>query len=214
MKESISIDSFIFFSMDYSKLPSNNFQSMNSEEKTDRIRQTQQYTLLEPKNKSKFLQIFWDSSNKAKAIDFMKSVLIPNIKYNIFNNVFRVCEMLIFGDIQTPNANNYNGRYVKPTPVNYAKCSNNQSSSVNNVGFRYDFSDIIFANAKDASDCLHSMDDIICEYGTCSVGDLLDLVGRIPNKTDWNYVWTNLNDAQIKSTINGYILNFPQPKPR
>ena len=77
----------------------------------------------------------------------------------------------------------------------------------------YDYDDIILDTRREAEDVLNRMDDLIDAYGMVSVADLYDLVGVSGNYTDNKYGWTNLRNAEVRRTRDGYLIKLPKALP-
>ena len=77
----------------------------------------------------------------------------------------------------------------------------------------HNFNDIFLESRGDAEIVLKEMADSIRSYGEVSVGDLLKLVGRIPEFTDNGYGWTDLRDLGTpRQTRNGWQLQLGRPE--
>lgn len=77
----------------------------------------------------------------------------------------------------------------------------------------YSFDEIILDNRGEAEDVLGRMDELISSYGMASVADFYDLVGIAGNHTDNKYGWTDIRNASIVRTRDGYIIKFPKALP-
>lgn len=206
--------------IDYTNLPSNNPSSADYKQEklstpgnnnAEKPRQKAQFNLAPQKPKSKFQQIFLSAGDVNKAKEYLKNEAWPGLKYFLFSNITRAIETFLFKEVRY---NKPQAGYARVIPYDYTKpATQQQKASPVSSALRFDFSDIVFANRTDAVDCLHKMDDIISEYGSVSVGDLLDLVGRTPNKTDWTYVWSDLSTASTREIMGGCILLLPEPRP-
>lgn len=74
----------------------------------------------------------------------------------------------------------------------------------------YDYDDIILDSRGEAEEVLERMDDLIDNYGIVSVADLYDLVGINGNYTDNKYGWTDIRNASVQRTRDGYLLRLPK----
>jgi len=79
----------------------------------------------------------------------------------------------------------------------------------------FDYEDIIFDDRSDAEMVLQAMCDIVSsEYGIVSVGDLYDLANITNDNYTLNkYGWTNLRDAKVVPTRDGYMIKLPRALP-
>lgn len=78
---------------------------------------------------------------------------------------------------------------------------------------RHDFDNVVFTNKWEAEDVLAHLVDLIGEYGAATVRDFYELSNIEAEYTDDNYGWTNLRDAFVDRTRNGYIISFPPTRP-
>jgi len=76
---------------------------------------------------------------------------------------------------------------------------------------RHDFDEIVLSTRGEGETVLSSLVDLIMDYGQATVADLYDLAGLETSYTDQHYGWTDLRDASVHRTRNGYILNLPKP---
>lgn len=140
----------------------------------------------------------------------MGDVIIPSIKRTILDSV-----KALLGDIggskSTTTASKvsyrsyYDDRDVgRRTPYNAVPAR---------AGFEYD--DILFDTRGDAEMVLEAMCDIVTsQYGIVSVGDLYDLANiSNDNYTINKYGWTDLKDARIVATRDGYMIKLPRALP-
>lgn len=69
--------------------------------------------------------------------------------------------------------------------------------------------DIIFAGREDAALVLERLGDIIDQYKVASLADLYDLIGMPVAQVDHKWGWTYMNNAEIRQTRDGYLLELP-----
>jgi hypothetical protein len=55
------------------------------------------------------------------------------------------------------------------------------------------------------------MHDVIGEYGSVTVADLLEMVSLDSSFTDWKYGWTDLRGSSVKRVRGGYLIVLPKP---
>lgn len=147
-------------------------------------------------------------------------VLIPALKETITDMVSTGIEMLMFGERQTSRRT---GRRGRGSYVNYGSFSRSYRDREEEEGIhdlrrrgsrsRYDFSDIYFEDGNDAREVLSSMADILEEYRVVTVGAFYDLSG-IKDKSwaDEKWGWTDLSDAYVSRTRNGFHIFVRPPK--
>jgi hypothetical protein len=85
------------------------------------------------------------------------------------------------------------------------------SSARSSGGYSYD--DITLGSRAEAERVLSCMDELMDEYGIVRVADMYDLVGVSGEYTDNHYGWTNIRNAEIVSTRDGYRIKMPRPLP-
>ena len=73
--------------------------------------------------------------------------------------------------------------------------------------------DLIFGNREDADEVLSTLNDLLNRYPSVSIADLKDLVGITGRYTDNKYGWTDIRQAYIERTRDGYILRMPKAIP-
>ena len=78
---------------------------------------------------------------------------------------------------------------------------------------RYVFDDLKFEKRGDADEVLSTLDDLLNRYPSVSVADLNELVGITGRYTDNKYGWTDIRQAYIERTRDGYILRMPKAIP-
>lgn len=78
---------------------------------------------------------------------------------------------------------------------------------------RHDFDNIVFTHKWEAEDVLAHMVDMVVEYGEATVRDFYELSNIEADYTDDKYGWTNLRDAYVDRTRNGFVIAFPSTRP-
>ena len=78
---------------------------------------------------------------------------------------------------------------------------------------RHSFDNVVFANKWEAEDVLAHLVDMILEYGEATVRSFYELSNIEADYTGDRYGWTNLRDAYVDRTRNGYVIVFPQTRP-
>lgn len=76
----------------------------------------------------------------------------------------------------------------------------------------YDFKNIRFDTRSVAEEVLDKLIDIWQKYGSASVADFYDLVGKLSTCEDAGYGWVDLGNTVItRSLKGGYFIDFPEP---
>lgn len=155
------------------------------------------------RKKSAFQQAVSDNARKAKQY-ILHDVIIPTIK----NAITKTVEVLVWGEDRRTKQSGakvsygsyYDSRYDRPA-----------SRPEPRTSFNYD--DIIFDTRGEAEYVRSQLDDVMATYGMVRVADLYDLVGLSCDYTHNNYGWTNIRNAEIRPTRDGYLLAMPRAIP-
>lgn len=151
----------------------------------------------------------------------MYDVLIPAFRDTISDMGFGVIERL-FGT----GRSRYSGRdsrIVRDRGRSYVSYNDSSGRRNNNRDSRrdldsgsrarHDFDNVIFTNKWEAEDVLAHLVDMIGEYGDATVRSFYELSNIEADHTDEGYGWTNLRDAYVDRTRNGYVIVFPPTRP-
>jgi hypothetical protein len=137
-------------------------------------------------------------------------VLLPAAKKTLSEIVSNGIDMLLYGETKSKSKS-------RGSKVSYSKYYDDREDDYRRSSRRravgYDYEDVILESRREAEEVLNRMEDLIDSYGVVSVADLYDLVGISGKYTDNKYGWTNLRDADIERTRDGYLLVFPRVKP-
>ena len=207
--------------IDIHEFPSNSDKSKRKEEQirlekvvTGNVRQKKKSlgkqlseTFLEDDARSVGDHLFWD-------------ILIPAAKNLVSDMVTNAIDMFFWGgDGGRRDTRTYRDR--GKSYVSYSSCyerdrkrdrySVSASDHRRNRGVRYDFSDIIFDNRRDAEEVLSIMIDHLDQYDEVTVADFYDLAGQDSTYTDRDWGWDNLGSSYVDRVRDGYIIKFPRP---
>lgn len=152
--------------------------------------------------------IFWD-------------VLVPNIK-DVFGQTLHSAIDAILGTRRGSSygRSSYGSGYSSHT--NYSKISStSREREIDRSYNTYTFDDIELDDSGVANLILDELNDIIDEYGSCSVNDYFETVRQYVrnlridmNPQDVNYGWTSLRSAQVMRAGRGmYYIKFPRVRP-
>lgn len=150
-------------------------------------------------------------------------VLVPAFRDTISDMGFGVIEKL-FGNGRS-RSGGYGSPIVRDRGRSYV--SYNSVSSNNRRGggrderreldrgsrARHDFDRFIFTSKGEAEDVLAHLVDMTIEYGEATVRSFYELSNLESDYTDDNYGWTNLRDAYVDRTRDGYVIAFPPTRP-
>ena len=153
---------------------------------------------------SKFVSGFIaDDAQSIKSYLF-KDVVVPTIKKTITD----IVDMILYGgkhkSSRTPAARvSYRSYWDDPRDTRREPVTVQP----------YDYDDIILETRGDAEEVLDQLNSMIDTYKIASVADLYDLVGISGSWTNNKYGWTNLANADIIRTRDGYQLKLPRALP-
>lgn len=156
---------------------------------------------------SKLSDVFIAEDARSVGSYILTDVLIPAIKKTIADMITDSVNMMFFGGT---------GRRSGSGPshyVSYSKYSDRKNYTEVKARTGYNHDDIVLESRGEAEDVLERMREAIDEYGTVSVGDLYDLVGKSCEYTDNKYGWTNLRNAEPIRVRDGYMLKLPKALP-
>ena len=161
---------------------------------------------------NKFTQEFISEDAKNVKSYVFGEVLIPAIKKAISDIVTDGIDIILYGESRRGNRRSsadrvsYRNYYDRDT-----RASRMLDRGVSYGGYSYD--DIILSSRGEAEDVLTRMDELMDSYGLVRVADLYDLVGVTGNYTDNKYGWTNIRNAEIVRTRDGYAIKMPRAVP-
>lgn len=136
-------------------------------------------------------------------------VLIPAIKKAISDIVTDGIDMILYGG---PRGGSRRSSADKVSYRNYYDRGPTRST-VSDRYSAYSYDDVILNSRGEAEDVLARMDELMETYGLVRVADLYDLVGITGSYTDNKYGWTNIRDAKIVRTRDGYMIDMPRAIP-
>lgn len=198
--------------MEIENYQSNSYKSKETQERTDEKKKVEKVIVGQAKTKkksgvSKFVGgLIADETQNIKTYLF-KDVVIPTIKKTITD----VVDMILYGGSKRSSSSrsiasrvSYRSYYDEPRTARRDEPRTVQ-------GYSYD--DVILETRGDAEEVLDKLNEIIDVYQIASVADLYDLVGITGNYTDNKYGWTNLSNADVVRTRDGYQLKLPRALP-
>lgn len=164
----------------------------------------------------KFADIFnTDDVSNMKSY-LLTDVVMPTIKKLIFDTIRDGAEMLIYGETRPRNGSKktYHSNYIS-----YDRFSDRDSRDYRpSNGYKQKESyispfDYEFDSRIDAENVLMELRGALKEYGIVSIADLTELLQITGEYTDNRYGWTNLDNARITRTRDGYVLDLPKARP-
>ena len=160
----------------------------------------------------KFTDVFIAEDVTSVKNYIVNDVLIPAAKKAISDIVTNGIDMILYGEARGKDRRRDSGSRVSYTKY-YERDRDRYYDRGRARRSVYDYDDIILDTRREAEDVLNRMDDLIDAYGMVSVADLYDLVGVSGNYTDNKYGWTNLRNAEVRRTRDGYLIKLPKALP-
>ncbi len=189
--------------VDLDRLPSNNRDSPNNPPEVKPV--------IRSVKKQKKAIIATEVRNITTSL--FAEVVLPAIKSAITDFVTNGIEMVIWGQgSNSPSRGgrrrrrNYGGIYghrdSRDTHSRRPARGRTASMSID---------DIYFDTREDAKLTLGRLHERVAEYGWATVGDLYALVGLTSDHTHERYGWDHLGNSRIRHTMDGYIIDLPEP---
>ena len=160
----------------------------------------------------KFTDVFIAEDITSVKEYIVNDVLIPAAKKAISDIITNGIDMILYGEARGKDRRRDGGSRVSYTKY-YERDRDRDYDRRRERKSVYDYDDIILDSRREAEDVLNRMDDLIDSYGMVSVADLYDLVGVNGHYTDNKYGWTNLRNAEVRRTRDGYLIKLPKALP-
>lgn len=136
-------------------------------------------------------------------------VLLPAFKAVISDSV----NMMLYGETsRNRKTNNRRASQVSYSSY-YDRPNDRREPNYVRSASRYIFDDLKFEDRGDADEVLLTLEDLLNRYPSVSIADLNELVGITGRYTDNKYGWTDISQAYIERTRDGYILRMPKAIP-
>lgn len=146
-------------------------------------------------------------------------IILPAAKNMLSDAVSQGAERLLFGDSYRPRQNSRYGS----GGFNYNKISGGKSNQyradIDRPGGRpissqaqdkHDFDELIFNDRASAERVLDRLIDLINQFDTATVSDLYDLINVNASHQDRKWGWTDLREANVRRTNQGFLLLLPK----
>lgn len=76
---------------------------------------------------------------------------------------------------------------------------------------KHDFGEIVLESRAEAEEVIDRLRADLEDYGQVSIADLYDGLGVSSEFTDNKWGWYDLDDARVRYTRDGYLLDLPRP---
>ena len=133
-------------------------------------------------------------------------VLVPAVKRLIDDMVHG---LLYSGERRTYSGNNDKRYFGNVSFTNYAK-PNSQQTKASSGQSILDYDEVVLNNRGDAELVLFHLNELVEQYGSASVGDLYDLVGRSHSFVYNKWGWSDLRNANVVRVREGYCIKLPR----
>ena len=153
----------------------------------------------------KFTDVFVSEDINNVKNYILMDVLVPANKKAVKAIVTDGIEMILYGE--TRGDRKGNSSYVSYRQYSDRDRRDDRYDS-RRSGYSHD--DITLETRSEAEDVLTRMDELIDMYGSVSVADLYDLIGKSCNYTDNKYGWTNIRNAEPVRVRDGWMLKLPK----
>jgi len=200
----------------YDNLPDNSHKSRNEARNLPEKKRAEKVVRGKVKTKKnnarKIGSIFFseDTSNVGNYV--LMDVVVPAIKKTLYDLVVGALDMTLFGGRGSGNKR-VTADKVSYKDYNAISRRDDRSHGATRTASGYSYDDITLETRGEAEAVLARMDEIIEEYDEVRVADLYDLVGITGDYTDNKYGWTNIRNARVVRTRDGYKIEMPRALP-
>lgn len=164
----------------------------------------------------KITEFFFEENGKSVMSWLVDDVIKPGIKDLMYDLVVNGARGMFYGTgrrsrSETRGTSSYEkSRYENRFKSSNSGCTENKPHR-RNGGFDIEE---IFEEMRDAQDVLDAMRDRIDKFGSTTVGDFFDFIGKtIPSgqytSADWG--WDNLDDVSVRHNREGFYIDLPRP---
>ena len=200
----------------YENLPDNSHKSRNDKKQLENSNQVEKRAekvvrgkvKTKTNNTRKLTDIFIseDAANVKKYI--IMDVIVPSIKKAVYDLIVGTLDMSLYGG-------RGNGKRPTADKISYRDYNNVSRRDDRSYGHTrttsgYSYDDIVVETRGEAESVLHRMDELMEAYDQVRVSDLYDLVGITGEYTDNKYGWTNIHNARVVRTRDGYKIEMPR----
>lgn len=137
----------------------------------------------------------------------ISDVIIPNVKKAIDDIISNGVHMLLYGS-SSPKTSSSNGRVSQH--ISYQSYYNQTKDRPTRAASIYNFDNILLENRGDGELVLDQLQELIDNYGQATVADFYECVGVSSEYTTNDYGWTNLRNACVVWTPDGYTIKMPR----
>lgn len=165
---------------------------------------------------AKFKETFLSDESDTVGSYIIWDILIPSAKETISDLITGAVNILLFGDAGSRNKSG-RGRTLKGGYKDYSTVSSSISrreSSDDNRRYgrrnRKSVDDIVICDRQTAMQVLSDMQDLIADYGQCTVADYYDMVDQSWDYPDKYWGWRDLSGVRPRPVHGGCVLDLPE----
>lgn len=142
-------------------------------------------------------------------------ILIPGIRDVIADGLIGGVERAILRDNAPRGRSRSRGGHVAYNTMSSRRSNRDEPRREMSRRGRanHSFDEIILDTRVEAQEVIDRLDDMAQRYDNVTVADLYEMVGISGNYVDKKWGWTDLRDAYVSRTRNGYLLNLPRAEP-
>jgi hypothetical protein len=142
-------------------------------------------------------------------------VVVPAVKNLIVDMVGDGIQRLLFGEGGGSRRSSFRGSGASSSYTPYGKMFNGRDGRPERVAPRErrdaELADFVFDSRAEAQDVLLSLEEAIKAYGSVSVMDFYDAIGKTAPYTDQRWGWTDLKAASVRAVAGGgHVLELPR----
>lgn len=158
---------------------------------------------------TKFTDTFISEDASSVKSYILSDVIVPAAKKLISDIVRDGIDMILYGS--SGRGNRSSGSKISYS--NYYDRDRRPSSNNNVVRPRFDYEVLTFETRGEAEAIRDGMDDVIERYGFVTVADMYDMAQLTAPFTANKYGWTNIRNAEVVRSRDGYVIKLPKASP-
>lgn len=161
-------------------------------------------------------EFFFEENGKSVLGWLVEDVLKPGIKDLFYDMIVNGARGAFYGTGRRSRSESASSSYERSRYEDRFKSNSSDRRTVNKPKRRNGGWDIeeVFEEMRDAQDVLDAMRDRIDKFGSTTVGDFFDFIGKtIPSGqyTSADYGWDNLDDVSVRHNREGFYIDLPRP---
>lgn len=138
----------------------------------------------------------------------LMEVFVPATKSLIYDVFSQGLERYLFGVARPRSRSDRPSGYT-----NYSARSRPSYTITAEARARHDFNEFILESRGEAEDVLDGLRELVDQFGSATVEDFYDLIGKTTTFTDNKWGWNDLHTASVRATRGGYMIILPRTIP-